>query len=83
MAKYPHNVNGPLVESCGTGMDGIKTFNISTVASLVSAANCITLAKHRARAIKRYPYLSGRPRYLCCDAWILIRVNGAQNIKAC
>ncbi len=45
------DVNGPLVENCGTGMDGIKTFNISTAASLVSAADGITMAKHGARAI--------------------------------
>jgi anthranilate phosphoribosyltransferase len=44
-------VNGPLVENCGTGMDGIKTFNISTAASLVAAADGIIMAKHGARAI--------------------------------
>ena len=41
----------PLVENCGTGMDSIKTFNISTAASLVAAADGITMAKHGARAI--------------------------------
>jgi len=45
------DVNGPLVENCGTGMDGIKTFNISTAASLVAASDGITMAKHGARAI--------------------------------
>jgi anthranilate phosphoribosyltransferase len=45
------DINGPLVENCGTGMDGIKTFNISTAASLVAAADGITMAKHGARAI--------------------------------
>lgn len=45
------DVNGPLVENCGTGMDSIKTFNISTAASLVAAADGITMAKHGARAI--------------------------------
>src|SRR5512137_2971927 len=45
------DVNGPLVENCGTGMDDIKTFNISTAASLVAAADGITMAKHGARAI--------------------------------
>jgi anthranilate phosphoribosyltransferase (EC 2.4.2.18) len=41
----------PLVENCGTGMDEIKTFNISTAASIVAAANGIYMAKHGARAI--------------------------------
>ncbi len=45
------DVNGPIVENCGTGMDGIKTFNISTAASLVAAADGIIMAKHGARAI--------------------------------
>ena len=49
--KVHPDVNGPLVENCGTGMDGIKTFNISTAASLVAAADGITMAKHGARAI--------------------------------
>ncbi len=41
----------PLVENCGTGMDTLKTFNISTAASVVAAACGISLAKHGARAI--------------------------------
>lgn len=45
------DVSGPMVENCGTGMDGIKTFNISTAASLVAAADGIIMAKHGARAI--------------------------------
>lgn len=45
------DVNGPLVENCGTGMDTIKTFNISTAASIVAAADGINMAKHGARAI--------------------------------
>ena len=49
--KVHPEVSGPLVENCGTGMDGIKTFNISTAASLVAAADGITMAKHGARAI--------------------------------
>lgn len=49
--KVHPDVCSPLVENCGTGMDGIKTFNISTAASLVAAADGITMAKHGARAI--------------------------------
>jgi anthranilate phosphoribosyltransferase len=44
-------VDGPLAENCGTGMDSIKTFNISTAASIVAAADGIKMAKHGARAI--------------------------------
>ncbi|MGB5099160.1 MAG: anthranilate phosphoribosyltransferase [Methanothrix sp.] len=49
--KVHPDVNSPMVENCGTGMDDIKTFNISTSASLVAAADGITMAKHGARAI--------------------------------
>jgi anthranilate phosphoribosyltransferase len=49
--KVHPEISGPLAENCGTGMDGIKTFNISTAASLVAAADGICMAKHGARAI--------------------------------
>jgi anthranilate phosphoribosyltransferase len=49
--KVHPQVSGPLAENCGTGMDSIKTFNISTAASLVAAADGISMAKHGARAI--------------------------------
>lgn len=41
----------PLLENCGTGMDTLKTFNISTAASIAAAAAGVYLAKHGARAI--------------------------------
>ncbi|MCK9585796.1 anthranilate phosphoribosyltransferase [Methanothrix soehngenii] len=44
-------VQGPLADNCGTGMDSIKTFNISTAASIVAAADNINMAKHGSRAI--------------------------------
>ncbi len=49
--KVTPNVPSPLVDNCGTGMDTIKTFNISTAASLIAAADGVVLAKHGARAI--------------------------------
>lgn len=41
----------PIVENCGTGMDTLKTFNISTAASIIAAAGSIKMARHGARAI--------------------------------
>jgi anthranilate phosphoribosyltransferase len=41
----------PLVDNCGTGMDTIKTFNISTAASVIAASDGIPMARHGARAI--------------------------------
>jgi len=49
--KVIPDLSGPIVENCGTGMDVVKTFNISTAASIIAAANGIPMAKHGARAI--------------------------------
>jgi len=40
-----------VVENCGTGMDSLKTFNISTLAAIVAASIGVPMARHGARAI--------------------------------
>jgi len=44
----------PLFENSGTGMDGLKTFNVSTAAAVVAAACGVTLARHGARALSSF-----------------------------
>jgi anthranilate phosphoribosyltransferase len=41
----------PLVENSGTGMDALKTFNVSSAAAVVAAAGGVKLARHGARAL--------------------------------
>jgi anthranilate phosphoribosyltransferase len=45
------DLKDPLVDTCGTGGDRFKTFNVSTTSAIIAAASGVAVAKHGNRSI--------------------------------
>ena len=45
------DISAPLLDTCGTGGDTLKTFNISTISAIIAASCGVVIAKHGNRSI--------------------------------
>ncbi|NHA73562.1 anthranilate phosphoribosyltransferase, partial [Helicobacter pylori] len=50
-APKPFNSGLDLIDNCGTGGDGLKTINISTIAALIASSMGLSMAKHGSRSV--------------------------------
>jgi anthranilate phosphoribosyltransferase len=48
------DVSGPIIENSGTGMDSLKTFNVSSAAAVVASACNAIMVRHGARALTSF-----------------------------
>ena len=49
--SFPRQEHQRVIENCGTGIDGLKTFNISTAAAITASACGARLARHGSRGV--------------------------------